>query len=163
MNGIIFSGYLTYEDDCRLLKKIKAQKVFSIFGITTILMIAAITFLVMRASLGIGETIFILTLLTLFIGGICCWQYRSTQKELKKNYTDGTNQPREGVLKLGEILIKTDKTSSKLKLDLFDRVIEGDAFIALVQKKEFYIGFSEYMFQSKTDWLKAREIIKKAL
>ncbi|WDP86910.1 MAG: hypothetical protein HUN05_18750 [Desulfobacter sp.] len=146
-----------------MLKKIKAQKVFSVYGITTILMIAAITFLVMKASMGIGETIFMLTLLTLLVGGICYWQYRSTQKKLKKSYTEGTNQPREGVLKRREILIKTDKTSSKLKLDFFDKVIEGDTFIALVQKKEFYIGFSEYMFQSKTDWLKAREIIKKIL
>jgi len=118
MNGIVFSGYLTYEDDCRLLKKIKAQKVFSVFGITTILMIAAITFIIMKASMGIGETIFMLTLLILLIGGVCYWQYRSTQKKLKKGYTEGTNQPREGVLKLGEILIKTDKTSSKLKYPL---------------------------------------------
>ncbi len=163
MDGIKFSGYLAYEDDCKLLKKIKAQKVFSVSGITTILTLVVITLIVMELSMGVGEIIFMLTLLTLFIGAPLYWQYRSTQKNLKKKYTEVSNQTRRGVLKAGEIFIQTDKTSSKLKLDLFDRVIEGDTIIALVQKKEFYIGFSEYMFQSKTDWLKAREIIKNAL
>lgn len=163
MDGIKFSGYLTYADDCKLLKKIKAQKVFSVSGITTILMLAVITLIVMELSMGVGETIFILTLLALFIGGPLYWQYRSTQKKLKKKYTEVTTQTREGVLNDDDIFIQTDKTSSKLKLDLFDRVIEGDTIIALVQKNEFYIGFSEYMFESKTDWLKARKIIKNAL
>ena len=49
------------------------------------------------------------------------------------------------------ITVATDKTKTKMKWDLFDKIVTTDNLVLVAKDKE-YMAFAPYMFSSKQEW-----------
>ena len=139
------------------MSQIENKNFFSTSGIVTIILLTA--FAVTIASMSGGVDVFIFTLLFLGVvmSGSAWFIRKSNRNNQKKNY-EAECVYREGSLTADKITIKFDKTKTEINWELFEKTLEVENVIALVNGTDF-LGLAEYMFESQADWLQAKEII----
>ena len=147
---IPFKGWITFEDALRVERLLNPRKFWSVSGITTIAVVAAIALNVMAIETSWPFTVLFLAIMGIFIGGIFWLMNRSNLKAKRKHY-DRSLTERTGILVADKIIVETEKTKTEMLWDLFDNVIESDNIILVAKDKE-YMAFAPYMFSTKDEW-----------
>ncbi len=159
MEPIPFKGWITFEDALRVEHLLVPRKIWSVSGVTTILVTATIAIKVMDIDTSWPFTVLFLVITAAFIGGLFWVMQRSNMKAKRKHY-DKDSIERSGNVSADKITIVTDKTRTEMQWDLFDKVIEADDLVLVAKDKE-YMAFAPYMFSTRQDWMTCREIVKK--
>ncbi len=158
MNEVQFTGWITFDDALRVERLLIPRKFWSVSGVTTIVIMAAIALNVMRIETSWPFTLLFLLITGLFIGGLFWFMHHSNLKA-KRKYFDRNQVDRKGTLAQDKITIETDKTKTEMRWDLFDKVIEVDDLVLVAKDKE-YMAFAPYMFSSKDAWATCQSLIK---
>lgn len=156
---IKFSGYLTFKDSMEVMEQIENKKFFTTSGIVTIMLLVAFAITIALMSDGIGIFIFSLTFLCVVMS-VGAWFIRKSNRNEQKKHYEKECVSREGTLAPDKITIKFDKIKTEINWELFDKAIKIGNAVVIVKDNEF-LGFAEYMFNSHSDWLGAKELISK--
>jgi hypothetical protein len=159
METIPFKGWITFEDALRVERLLVPRKIWSVSGVTTILVVAAIAVKVMAIDTSWPFTVLFLVITVAFIGGLLWVMQRSNMKAKRKHYSKDSIE-RSGTVAADKITIVTDKTKTEMQWDLFDKVIEADDLVLVAKDKE-YMAFAPYMFSTRQDWETCREIVRR--
>ena len=155
---IPFKGWINFEDALRVERIILPRKIWSISGVTTIIVVAAIAVNVMAIDTSWPYTFLFLGIAAAFIGGMF-WLISRTNLNAKRKHFGKELVERSGVVAEDRITVATEKTKTELQWDLFDRFIETDGLVLAVKDKE-YMAFAPYMFDSKEKWEACRQIVR---
>jgi len=156
---IQFKGWITFEDALRVERLLTPRKFWSVSGVTTIAVMAAIAVNVMRIQTSWPFTVLFLLITSGFSGGLFWLMDRSNMKA-KRNHYDRSLIERKGTLGRDKITVETDKTKTEMRWDFFDKVIEAEDLVLVATDKE-YMAFAPYMFTTKGDWVACQIIIRK--
>lgn len=156
--GIHFRGYLTYEDSLKVQQAVRGRRPIPPHFIITVVTLAVVA--VVLAQMAVGKTLAIVLLVflgTFMAGG--SWFINNAARKSKAALYRKACVKRYGVLKTDDIRIKKGQTRQAIPWELFDRAIEVDAIVAVVKGSEA-LGFARYMFNSDSEWARARDLIK---
>ena len=148
---------MTFEDSMKVMKKIENKKIFSSSGIVSILLIIAFSVTIASMTDGVVFFIFMLLFLGAVMGSGAWFIHRSNTRHQQKNY-ETECVDRVGTLSSDKIILKFDKTKSEIDWDLFEKVIKVESSLVIVKGSNF-LGFAEYMFETQSDWQRAKELI----
>ena len=154
---IQFKGWITFEDALRVERLLVPRKFWSVSGVTTILLMAAIAVTVISIQTSLPFTILFLAITGGFVGGLFWLMHKSNLRAKRKHYNRNTIE-RSGTLAADMITVATDKTRTEMKWDLFDKVITSDNLVLVAKDKE-YMAFAPHMFQTQRDWETCKALV----
>ena len=158
MEPIPFKGWINFEDTLRVERLLVQRKIWSVSGITTIIVVAAIAVKVMSVDTSWPFAVLFLAITAAFIGGMV-WLISRTNLKARRKHFDRNLVERCGIVAEDKITVATDKTRTELQWDVFDRVIEADGLVIGAKDKE-YIAFALYMFETKEQWEACKAIVR---
>jgi len=153
---ITFKGYLTFEDSLRVQRAVRPRRVPSAL-LVTLAVLGAVALVLSQMRVGMVPALLLLA----FMGTFMAVGYRlmnsAARRSQQKLYEQACIK-RNGILKNDGIHIKRGRDRKTVPWERFDRVIEVDGLIALVRKGGS-IGFARNMFNTESEWSRAREMI----
>jgi len=156
--GIHFKGYLTYDDSVKVQQAVRGRRLVPTHFIITVVTLAIVAFLLAQMSVGKWLAILLLAFLgALMAGGL--WFINTSARKSKEAIYRKACVKRHGILNADDIRIKKGQTRQTIPWDMFERVIEVEDIVAIVRGGES-LGFARYMFNTKGEWSRARELIK---
>ena len=156
--NIKFRGYLTFDDSLRVQQALKPRRLVSPVAIVSVLTLGAVGLALWQMNVGKSTAIFMIVFLAAFMGGGFWLMNTSARKSQQRLYLKACVK-RRGTFKADGIQIKKGKTQHHVPWNTFDRAIEVDNILAVVKNGES-LGFAKYMFNSESEWARARELIK---
>jgi uncharacterized SAM-binding protein YcdF (DUF218 family) len=153
---IHFRGYLTFDDSLKVQRAVKRWRVPPSVLVTVVLL-AAVALVLSRMRVGIVPAFLLLA----FLGTFLAVGYRllmTTARRSQQKLYEQACIKRNGTLKNDGIHIKRGRDRRTIPWDRFDRAIEVDDMVAIVTKAES-IGFARYMFNTESEWSRARDLI----
>ena len=161
MNEIKFSGNLTFEDHKMIYKILNKNEFFSFEGKLVIALLSLSTVILAFFIMGLVEALFFISTIVIFFGGMAWWYYNQLQKSWKTEYNK-QNEHRNGVLTSNLIHICKGENSGEFQWNFFESHFETDEIMTVVKGNEF-LSFAHYMFDSQSEWSKAKRLIQKTL
>jgi len=154
---INFKGYLTFEDSLKVQRAVRPRRLPSAV-LVTIAVLGAAALVLSQMRVGMVPAFLLLA----FLGTFMAVGYRlmnsAARRSQQKLYEQACIK-RNGILKNDGIHIKRGRDRKTIPWERFDRVIEVDGLIALVKNAES-IGFARYMFNTESEWSRARTMIR---
>lgn len=158
---IRFNGYLTFEDSLKMQRVLKPRRMVSPAVLVTVATLAAAALVLAGMHTGMVPALLLLAFLGIFMAVGFHLMAASARKSQQRVY-ESACIPRRGILKADGIHIKRGSARLSIPWDRFARAVESDGIVAVVQGRES-IGFARYMFNTESEWQRARRVILKRL
>jgi hypothetical protein len=153
---IKFKGYLTFADSLKVQHAVRPRRVPSAV-LVTIAMLGAVALVLSQMRVDMVPAFLLLA----FLGTFMAVGYRlmnsAARRSQQKLYEQACIK-RNGILKADGIHLKRGGDRKTIPWERFDRAIEVGGLIAIVRKSES-IGFARYMFNTASEWSRARDMI----
>ena len=153
---IRFRGYLTFEDSLKVQRAIRPRRVPPAV-LVTVAMLGVVALVLSQMHVAMVPALLLLA----FLGTFMAVGYRLMNSAARRSQQKLYEQaciPRNGLLEKDGIHLKRGSDRKIIPWERFERVIEVGGLIAIVQKAES-IGFARYMFNTESEWVRAREMI----
>jgi hypothetical protein len=151
-----FKGYLTFEDSLKVQQAVRPRRVPSA-ALVTVAMLGAVALALSQMRVDIVPALLLLA----FLGTFMAVGYRLMKSAARRSQQKLYEQAcikRNGTLKADGIHLKRGRDRKTIPWERFDRAIEVSGLIAIVKKGES-IGFARYMFNTESEWSRARNMI----
>ena len=157
MKDIRFKGYLNFDDSLKLQRVLKPRRIVPPGALVSVVILAAAALVLSRLHTGMLPAVLLLAFLGVFMAVGFRLMAASARKSQQKIYESACIE-RNGVLKADGIHLKRGTTRKTLPWESLDRALEIDHILAVVTKGES-IGFARYMFNTESEWRRARILI----
>jgi hypothetical protein len=154
--AIRFKGYLTFEDSLKVQRVVKPRRVPPAVLVTAAIL-GAVALALSQMRVAMVPAFLLLAFLGTFMAVGYHLMNSAARRSQQKLYEQACIQ-RNGLLKKDGIHLKRGTDRKTIPWERFDRVIEVGGLIAIVKKAEA-IGFARYMFNTESEWARAREMI----
>jgi hypothetical protein len=154
---IRFKGYLTFADSLKMQRALKPRRLAPPAVLVTVATLAAAALVLAGMRTGPLPALLLLAFLGIFMAVSFRLMSASALKSQQKIY-ESACIARHGILKTDGIHIKRGSVRQSIRWDHFERVVEIDDILAVVNGGES-IGFARYMFNTDSEWQTARAAI----
>lgn len=161
MKDIRFTGYLTFEDSLRMQRALQPRRLIPPAVLITVATLAATALALAGMRAGMLPALLLLAFLGVFLAVGLRLMALSARKSQRKVY-ESACIARHGILKVDGIHIKRGPTRKAIPWGHFDRAVEIGDMLAVVKQGES-IGFARYMFNTDSEWRRARALILEQL
>lgn len=155
-HDIRFRDYLTFEDSLRVQRAVNPRRVPPSV-LVTVGVLAAVALTLSRMRLGILPAFLLLAFLGIFMAVGYRLMMASARRSQQTLYEKACIK-RNGVLKPEGIVIKRGRDRKTIPWERFDRAVDLEGVVAVVKKGET-LGFARYMFNTESEWSRARNLI----
>jgi hypothetical protein len=153
---IRFRGYLTFEDSLKVQRAVRCRRVPPAV-LVTVAVLGAVALVLSQMRVGLLPAFLLLAFLGTFMAVGYHLMNSAARRSQQKLYEQACIK-RNGILKTDGIHIKRGADRKTIPWERFDRAIEVGGLIAVVKKAES-IGFARYMFNTESEWSRARDMI----
>ena len=157
MKDVRFNGYLSFDDSLKVQRVLKPRRIIPPGVLVSVATLAAAALVLSRLHTGMLPAVLLLAFLGVFMAVGFRLMAASTRKSQQKIYESACIE-RKGVLKADGIHLKRGTTRKTLTWETLDRTLVIDDIVAVVTKGES-IGFAPYMFNTASEWRRARTLI----
>lgn len=161
MKDIRFQGYLTFDHSLKLQRVLKPRRIVPPGALVSVVTLAAAALVLSRLHTGMLPAVLLLAFLGVFMAVGFRLMAASARKSQQKVYEAACIE-RHGILKADGIHIKRGQTRKSIPWQRIDRAVEVDDLVAVVTNGES-IGFARYMFNTESEWHRARRMILERL
>ncbi len=153
---IRFRGYLTFEDSLKVQRTVRPRRVPPA-ALVTVAMLGAVALVLSQMRVGLLPAFLLLAFLGTFMAVGYRLIHSAARRSQQKLYEQACIK-RNGILKTDGIHIKRGTDRKTIPWERFDQAIEVSGLIAIIKKTEA-IGFARYMFNTESEWSRARDMI----
>ncbi|AOY58226.1 hypothetical protein B2D07_07185 [Desulfococcus multivorans] len=154
---IRFRGYLTFADSLKVQKAMASQRRIPAFIVISVTTLVTTAFLIYWMGVGLMFGALLLMFMgVLMYGGLRLM--RTTAAGTQKRVYEKACVKRTGALTESGITIRRNKVLSTLSWKAFERVLALEEIVVLLNGVET-LGFAKYMFDTQSDWDRARRLI----
>ena len=157
MKEIRFKGYLSFDDSLKLQRVLKPRRIVPPGALISVATLAVAALVLSRLRTGLLPAVLLLAFLGIFMAVGFRLMAASARKSQQKIYESACIE-RNGVLKADGIHLKRGAARKTLPWESLDRALAIDDIVAVVTSGES-IGFARYMFNTESEWRRARALI----